>query len=179
MFSAKILNTRLPYVFGDEVSFLENLGKTLSPNGRVLMLGCGPGIMAMLLAEGAGCDLDLHVVDMGDFSSFIQHMRAIGRSPGQLYPAKTDNVWAAFARESFDLLIVDADHSKEAVIRDIKHYWDHVKYGGLIFFHDFLKTHEIDSGVAEAIEQCKTTEWEEVSRPGTSIVFRKVKVGGS
>ena len=81
-----------------------------------------------------------------------------------------------FENETFELILVDADHSYEAIKEDIKHWWPKLKYGGFIFFHDYIDLEQNGTnGVARAIDEMKTDEWEEIERPGISIVFKKVK----
>ena len=50
---------------------------------------------------------------------------------------KTQEVAHNFEDESFDLILVDADHSYEGAISDIHNYWKKLKKDGIMVFHDF------------------------------------------
>jgi hypothetical protein len=52
--------------------------------------------------------------------------------------------------ESVDFISIDADHSYEAVKKDIAAYWPKLKKGGVITFHDYLA---IEYGVNDAVHQ--------------------------
>ena len=43
----------------------------------------------------------------------------------------------AIEDESLDLVYVDCDHSYSGVKRDINSYWQKLKTGGIMAFHDF------------------------------------------
>lgn len=50
---------------------------------------------------------------------------------------KTQDVAHNFENESFDLILVDADHSYEGAISDIHNYWPKLRKNGIMVFHDF------------------------------------------
>lgn len=51
---------------------------------------------------------------------------------------------------SVDFISIDADHSYEAVKKDIAAFWPKLKSGGVITFHDYLA---IEYGVNDAVHQ--------------------------
>lgn len=55
-----------------------------------------------------------------------------------------------FARETFDLVYLDANHSYEAVKADLHEWWPLVKTGGWIAGHDYTGPH---LGVAKAVNE--------------------------
>jgi hypothetical protein len=57
---------------------------------------------------------------------------------------------------------------------DINAFWSKLKIQGLMFFHDYIKKEE-GNGVEEAINEHKNENWEEVCRPGISIVYKKTE----
>ena len=182
------LISRLPYVFGSEVDYLKELGKTLTNKSKILMLGIGPGQMALLLhtsaednipiyqvnADGLKRLFEFHAVDNSDVSSYVKHMEAVGFIPGVIWQGNTSDLYSRFYNEYFDLLIVDACHQYACVREDIINYWPKLRNGGIALFHDYVKL-EDDNGVEQAINELKTDEWEEIAQVGISIVFRKVK----
>lgn len=170
---AAYLNSLLPYTFGDEIEFLTTLASDVLPEkADVVMLGCGPGIMALALHEGNPL-LNFSTVDVANFNSYIAHMLDAGFLPGDMLNMTTHQASQRFADSSLDLLIVDADHTYSGVKQDIEDWWDKVKVGGIIFFHDFIALEE-DNGVAEAIKDSADLFWKEIARPGISIVYRKL-----
>lgn len=173
--TAQDLNSCLPYVFGTEFEYIKTLGAELPPQAKVLMLGCGPGIMALLLHEGATQPFHFSCIDSGDFYTYIKHMQAAGFTPGMMYQGLTKYNAYHFPDESLDLLIVDASHTYENVKEDIQLYWPKVKIGGRVLFHDFVdKELNGTNGVAEAIRDSKDEHWQLIATPGISIVFKKV-----
>lgn len=184
------LIAKLPYVFGSEVEYLRELGKTFTPDTKVLMLGVGPGEMALLLHDGASQTtkeirnvlgdppfmFDFYAVDNSSFDTYISHMTAAGFRTGLMLNYNTDDIYHEFKDEYFDVVIVDASHTYESVKKDIEHYWFKLKYDGLMLFHDYIKL-ESDNGVKEAIEASITDEWQEIAQVGISIVFLKRRTG--
>jgi len=177
------LMSNLPSVFGDEIDYLRNIGKTFTPDTNVLMLGTGSGQMALLMHLGARENytepypakmFNFTTVDWGDTSTYVVHMQWYGFDVGTVVAGKTWDVHVQFPDNSFDFIIVDACHWKQCVEMDIDAYWPKLKVGGLMFFHDYIKK-ETDNGVEEAIESKKNEDWEEVCRPGISIVYTRLK----
>lgn len=174
-FSATILNSRLPYLFGNEIEYFHSLAEKLTDDSVVVCLGTGPGIMLMALTENNDKNFELVSVDIGDYYSAMKHLEMIGKidRAGFIVNDSSDEA-LKWQDESVSVLLVDACHQKTCVEADIKAWWKKVKYNGLVFFHDFIKK-EDDNGVEQAINECKTAEWQEIARPGISIVYKKVK----
>lgn len=174
--TATSLNHRLPYTFGNEIDYLKDLGSNLQPGNVVVMLGFGPGVMAMALLEGAGnTPFEFYAVDNYNFTGEA-HLKAAGFE--DRVHVIQDLSWDAseqFSYQSVDLLIVDACHEYECVIKDIQAWWGKVKRGGIVFFHDYLDQDGNLSGVHDAIELFRSLDWEELDCPGVSIVFRRIK----
>lgn len=63
-----------------------------------------------------------------------------------------DYSWNAakqFEKESIDLLIVDGDHSRQAVLKDIECYMPLVKPGGVMLFHDIYSLPSVRDALIE------------------------------
>lgn len=174
-FSATILNARLPYLFGNEIEYLHELAEHLTDDDVVVCLGTGPGIMLMALTENNNTNFKLTSIDIGDYHSAVAHLDTVNRIDRARFIV-ADSALSAnrYFDETVSVVLVDADHTKEGVLRDIQAWWKKVRYGGLVFFHDYIKK-EPDNGVAEAIAESITDEWEKVTEVGISIVFKKVK----
>jgi tRNA A58 N-methylase Trm61 len=176
--SAQILNSHLQYCFGNEIEYLQELSALLPKDAQVLVIGAGPGIMSMALYQG-NQSIILTAVDISEevIATYYKHLYAL---PFKVNPMVLirDSADAAkwFDDESLDLLVVDADHSYKAVKRDIYYWWSKLKFGGTAFFHDYIDLEQNNTnGVARAIGEMETDEWQEIDRPGISIVFRKVQ----
>jgi hypothetical protein len=174
--TANGLNARLPYTFGTEIEYLQKIGGELVPGSVVVMLGVGPAVMALALLEGAAdTPFDFYAVDNQNFTG-ASHLIGAGFND-RVYFIQ-DLSWNAAERFSFksvDLLIVDACHDYDCVVKDIQAWWGRVKVGGTVFFHDYLEPNgTLSAGVYPAVEKFRNESWEELDRPGISIVFKRI-----
>lgn len=83
------------------------------------------------------------------FDQFTNNMRRLGFT--SLYtPVVLDSVSASktFDDEFFDVVFIDADHSYDAVNRDIKHWLPKVKKGGILCGHD-INHYEVRNAVVD------------------------------
>lgn len=176
------LLANLPCVFGEEIPYLRNIGKTFKPDSNVLMLGIGSGQMALLMHLGARENYDkpypakmfnFYCVDWAYNGTYEVHMQAYGFDIGTIIQGKTWDVYTQFPDAFFDFIIVDACHWYSCVSKDIEAYWSKAKVGSLVFFHDFIPK-ETDNGVEKAINEHKDETWEKVAEPGISIVYKKL-----
>lgn len=57
-------------------------------------------------------------------------------------------------RMTFDWIYLDANHSKEGLLNDLKHWWPLVKEGGVLWGDDYLQGRHFstDFGVIEALD---------------------------
>lgn len=174
------LNALAPYATINELEYLYNLAKALKPKVTV-MLGAGPGVMALAVLEGYP-ETQLNVVDNASVDFLLAHLRS-AELPMPKYTyiadsADTDIV-ENFSEEEIDLLIVDADHMYAAVQQDIVAWLPKVAVGGTIFFHDYDHTGTIfehntdisDYGVKQAVDEI--FEYKSAFRVGTAIVIVK------
>jgi predicted O-methyltransferase YrrM len=71
---------------------------------------------------------------------FLENIESIGLS-GMVTPMKMKSVDAAkkFDDESVDIVFIDADHSYEGVMEDIKAWLPKVKVGGILSGHDYFE----------------------------------------
>lgn len=190
-FPSDDLNDHIRYAMPDELAAIRNISHNLNGNSNVVMLGAGPGVMALAVLEGQSSGIvpaTFWVVDNEPktFWYMEQHIDAskllspvmknerffmiVGDS------AKVGEGWSG----EVDFLIVDADHSEEGVLKDIDAWWPKVKRGGTALFHDFLERpggfdgpgEWAQGGVARAIEQ-RNKDWYFVKTVGISIVYRK------
>lgn len=169
MYASEELNGRLPYAFGDELAWLREHAKYVN---RAVMIGAGPGVMAMALLEG-NPDMHLVIIDNSTCYYAQTHIKHAGLPSPFCFLSDSAEFGKDYGGEQLDLLIVDGDHTKEGVLRDINAWFKHVKPGGMIFFHDYENINDDQTnGVAEALVEAKM-DAEDVDTPGISIVYRK------
>lgn len=174
--TAEELNELLPYAFGDELDYIKQLGFQLPPAGVAVMLGVGPGVMALALLEGAQSEFLFVGIDTDNFTG-VDHLRAAGF--GDFMTPVEGLSWKKaemFADNTINLLIVDACHEFKCVKRDIEAWLPKLRSGGIIFFHDYIvqENDAPNNGVRRAVEKFRVKLGEEIARPGCSIVFRKL-----
>lgn len=171
------LRDKCPYCTVHEYHGLKALGKTLDDYVCVVMIGAGPGQLLMSLLEGyTHNNADITVIDIETCQWTQIHIGAniaittkneinyiVGDS------AEIGKVW----NKPIDLLIVDGDHRKEGVIRDIEAWKDHIKLNGIIWFHDYdPSVWGTPTGVKEAIEEAKPG-FKPIMKCGCSMVYMK------
>lgn len=183
--TANQLLANLPYLFGNEPEYFTELGKSLPDHASILCLGSGPGEMSLFLLESRptlrilAVDYNVSVVN-----TYRAHLNSAGFS-STVYVGKTtdlynfDEIYPEYC--PIQLLIVDADHSEQAVIDDINTFWNFTAVGSIIFFHDFVDIENNDTnGVASALEYlctkgCLKDSVELIAEPGVSRVYRRIK----
>ncbi len=183
--TANKLLANLPYLFGSEPEYFTELGKSLPDHASVLCLGSGPGIMSLFMLEARptlrilSVDYNVEVV-----RTYKIHLNSAGFS-STVYVGKTtdlhnfDEIYPEYC--PIQLLIVDADHSEQAVIDDVNTYWKFTTVGTIIFFHDFIDTELNGSnGVSSALNYlitkgCLKDSVELIAEPGISRVYRRIK----
>lgn len=183
--SAKV-NEFCHYATYAELDFLRSAAAQLPAAAEVVMLGAGPGVMAMAVKEG-NSSVWLTVIDHDTVEWVTKHLAAAGLGWG-VTTITQDSVAALpmwledhhyhDRSEKVDLLIIDADHSYEGVSRDMRAWLPHLVPGGLVFFHDYsasgteFEGQEQYPGVALAIGQFLPKNYSTVARVGTAIAFR-------
>lgn len=184
------LNHACTYATPEEIYWLMGWAqKTYTPLERinhVVMIGAGPGVMAMALMEIESKynarSIELTVIDKVSTEYVRAHIGMLAN--GAFIPAvdyitadsaDTGKDWIGVHK--LDLLIIDGDHSYEGVKRDLDAWLKHVKPNGLIFLHDYdadgtcFAGVERYPGVKQAIEEC-SAHWEEYARVGTAMVMK-------
>jgi hypothetical protein len=83
----------------------------------------------------------------------------------------SDNAYTQIEDGSLDYVFIDGDHNYEAVIKDMKHFYDKVKVGGIFAGHDvnsagvqralneFVKEYKIGNNGANIIKVCDHQTW--------------------
>ena len=170
------LNEKCTYATPDEIDWLKAQAKRLPANAEVVMIGAGPGVMAMAIMEERD-NVWMTVIDNSTFEYLYAHTIKAGIKTNRLHCMSGDSSKIEWEGDPIDLLIIDGDHSYEGVKADLDVWLKHIKPGGLIFLHDYDADNtcfahvERYPGVKQAVEEC-SAQWEEVQRVGTAIIFR-------
>lgn len=171
MWASEQRNAITRYAFGNELTWLRNAAKDFK---HAVMIGAGPGVMAMALLEG-NPDLKLLVIDIDTCYYTQEHLKQVGTYTVAFEVA--DSTTFNYKGPKLDFLLIDGDHTYEGVVKDVEHWIDHVKVGGLIFFHDFeIVNDDETNGVAQAIQHVldkKSMVADLIASPGISKVYRK------
>ena len=183
MYRYEELNSSCPYAMPEELEFIRQEALKLSQDQRLVMLGCGPGVMAVSALEAHPHPPLASIVDLDTFYYCEAHLRGAGVDLTRVAfltgdSSKIGELWDI----PIDFLIVDGDHTYSGVKKDIRAWWGTVKVGGTIFFHDALERDGGFNGSGEwefgdvyrAIEDSKDSSWEFVKHVGISLVYRKV-----
>lgn len=179
------LNHRQRYATVEEIDWLRAMAASIPPDGLVIMLGAGPGIMMAALKDG-NQNLRAFVVDHDTCDYMIAHLRQFG--PGYVqgvvsFVGDSAAVGTRYSGQLADLLIIDADHTERGVRNDIICWLTHVKPGGYIMCHDYDATgtwfeqQEQYPGVKKAVDEL-FRNYDIVQRVGTSLIIRNEVVYG-
>ena len=103
------------------------------PGARVLEIGTAIGYSAAVLASALP---DAQIITLNPHASEAAKARANLGAWGNVtvVEALSWDYLESYAGEPFDLIFVDGDHKR--VRRDFA-WWDHLRDGGLMLFHDY------------------------------------------
>lgn len=144
-------NTLDGWMSYEEQLFLYNLGKRFS-KGKIAEIGSYKGKSTVAIASGCK-DGTVYAIDTWEgsqdprddtswlykthdvFSEFQKNIEAFGN----IVPIQMDGCKASesFPDNTFDAVFIDAEHTKEAVIKDIQSWLPKIKSGGIICGHDY------------------------------------------
>lgn len=148
-----------------------------NPYSCVVMIGAGPGVMAIALLEQK-TSLNISVVDKESVHYLEEHLKICGLLDDRTKTYLQDSAYYGehWKGGGIDLLIIDGDHSYAGVRRDIGAWWPHVKAGGIVLFHDYPHNLEgVKTGVKQAFEEIPADSYESITEFDLSRIIRKVK----
>lgn len=174
--TANELNSKCTYAFGNELEWITDYCKTLPNRSKVVMIGAGPGVMALAALEG-NSTLDFEIIDNNTHQWVEAHLKAANLFGNNIRFIISDSshYGTVYTGTPLDFLIVDGDHSYSGVIKDIEAWWNHIKTGAYIFFHDVIdKEQNGTNGVRAAILTIlEDKNMVLIDAPGISEVYRK------
>lgn len=135
------------------------------PNGTLVELGAWKGRSSAFLvveAKNKSQDIQIHIVDTwlgsgehtagltdGLYEKFIANMAPLS-GHYQAHRMTTDEAVSLFEDDSLDGVFIDADHTYEAVKRDVENWLPKVRKGGILAGHDYVHTWP---GVIQAVNE--------------------------
>jgi len=135
------------------------------PSGTIVELGAWKGRSSAFLvveAKNKSSNIDIHIVDtwlgseehteeMKDnlYQKFKSNMARLDGLYKE-HRMTTNEAVHLFKDESLDGVFIDADHSYEAVKKDIADWMPKVRKGGILAGHDYIQTF---SGVVKAVNE--------------------------
>lgn len=81
-------------------------------------------------------------------------MRYLEEPSVRIYRGESAAIAPSFPHHFFDYIYVDADHSYEGALQDIKVWWNKVRQGGVLAGHDYIETQAkngVEFGVIKAV----------------------------
>ncbi|MEO8270146.1 MAG: class I SAM-dependent methyltransferase [Aureliella sp.] len=147
------------------------MAESLAENATIVEIGVWQGRSAVFMAEKLkelGKSVRFHLVDSFDGGNIlagearcldrplIQILKdnlRIAKVAGQVTGIlEMSSVAAAlkFSEDSVDFAFIDADHTYESVIADIRAWWPKIKVGGTLSGHDYVSGWV---GVAKAVDE--------------------------
>ena len=170
------------FLFPGEVFLIQAIAQSLKDNAVMVCLGTGVGTGSLAMAEMKP-DAKLYSIDIsegGPYGGLENERNAFYAANIHPYPLQTlgdstkvHSRWDVISKNAkIDFLFIDADHSEEALTKDIDGWALFVRKGGYIAFHDYesVNWHSVTSVVDEKMKD----GWRLVHAVDTLIVFQKV-----
>ncbi len=143
-----------PYMSDGELRWLASQAAQAT---TVIEIGCANGRSTRAL--GDHCQGMVYAVDSWANAQgperFEQFQRNLSDliAAGRVWPVRLSSLAAAGASDVLaDLVFIDACHSYEAVLSDIRAWSPHVRPGGVLSGHDYWPTSQ--PGVKRAVDEC-------------------------
>lgn len=169
----------------DEQTTLMLYASRVPANGVIVELGCEFG-----MSTGAFCHLAPRSVEITSVDLFPGNMLQVHRDnmkeagyEGRSKRIAGDSVTVGATWDKpIDLLFVDADHTFEGVLADIRAWTPHVKVGGVVIFHDTAcmtnkNPHYLHFEVLRAIQtwlQEDGIHWQALDTVDTMSIFKRM-----
>ena len=182
VFESDVRNHAAPYADPSELEWLRQAAATLE--GEFVMIGAGPGVMAMAVLEIAP-QTPTTIIDVESVDYARAHIESLRVRAERVNYIKADSraVWARWANESVELLVIDGDHSFGGVTADLIGWCPTVNVGGKVFIHDFeadgtiFAGQERYPGVQRAVRAYLglVKHFREVERVGTAVILERAE----
>lgn len=166
------------FLFPGELFLIQSLVQSLPDNAVVVQIGAGVGTGSLGMVEMKPT-IQAYTVDISEGGPFggLQNERNAFDGTGLPCPTQilgnSQECWADWPKDKpIDLLLIDADHLYDGVMKDISGWTPLVKIGGYALFHDYESVNWGD--VTKAVDQTmQYPEWEYVLKVDTLKAFRR------
>lgn len=140
----------------EEVSMLKVLAVMLGKKPVIVNIGAEHGVSTLAMLEEKP-EATIYSVDVNPCDSEFENIRAAGLDPSRVTRVlgRSQEVEAS-KYAPIDLLFVDGDHRYDPVKSDIANWVPHVKFGGIVAFHDYIREPipaHIHSRVVHAVDE--------------------------
>lgn len=130
------------------------IGSWLGASARAMVRG-GATVLCVDTWKGAGSDCLGEMAKKFDVFTQFLHNTADERDSGKINSWQGPSLAAAaspeFAAEIFDIIFIDAEHTREAATADIRAWLRHLSPGGVMVIHDYLSA--TFPGVTTAVQE--------------------------
>ena len=123
-----------------EVDALAEIAKKLPPWPVIINIGADVGCSTLTLLETCP-DATIFSIDVRPCEAEKRNISLAGLPESQVIRILGKSESTGFLWENVckvNLVFVDGDHSKEGVLAVIRAWWDHIKKGGYLVFHDYI-----------------------------------------
>lgn len=165
-----IVNGVPGYLIHGDISFMWNLAASIPHGGIYVELGSWMGLSSVLIANSlfARLNLSARIFSIDTWKGSVEHQNMEVVREGALFKVFNENVQKSglshyihpiisdsaeaahqFSDDSVDVVFVDADHSYEGCLRDLRAWYPKVKTKGRFLGHDAVP----NGGVIEAVRQ--------------------------
>lgn len=169
------------FLFPGELFLIQAIVQSLPENAVVVQIGAGVGTASLGMVEMKPT-IQAYTVDISEGGPFggLENERNAFYNTGLPLPhqilGNSQECWKDWPKDRpIDLLLIDADHLYEGVMKDINGWTPLVKAGGYALFHDYESVNWGD--VTKAVDlKMRLPEWDEVLKVDTMKAFRRTHV---
>lgn len=143
----------------------------------VVMIGSGLGVLSAVVMEYSKASL--FSIDIDPNNKERENLKSVGLHDSlrlEQFVGESSHVGRhAYTLELVDIIVVDGGHDYEQVKADIEAWTQHLRPGGILFFHDYKATDAPmqHPGVGQAVDESEVATWPVFGRQGWSIAFQK------
>lgn len=168
----------------DEAQLLMDVADSLATGSIVVNVGAGAGTSALAIIEQRpDLAVTFYTVDMRDddnpFGGMLNELHAFQNAklehllPNQI-KGDSSTIGHAWDKGEIDFLIIDADHTRQGLMKDIEAWLPHLAIGGFVAFHDYASPawQEVYGVIEETV--MRDVNYEYIDVRDTMILFRKL-----
>jgi predicted O-methyltransferase YrrM len=178
----------------DQARALFEAASDVRPNGRIVEIGSFRGRSTIVLATGAGADVEIVAIDPhagndrgpqeisgyeveaeGDHQAFTRNLAAAGVADRVRHVRAFSNEAHAEVDGAVDLLWVDGAHRYGPALEDLRHWGDRVVPGGRMLIHDSFSSVGVTLAILRHLAFSR--RWRYDGRVGSLAAYTKTDAG--